>query len=88
MLRADNPPMLPTESVLVRFAASAVVCGAVLAGAVGAQQLSGLERRKVAKLAEPWLKNARWELSFAAAKERAAREQRVIFAYFTRSYAP
>ena len=44
--------------------------------------------RKEQKLAEAWLKNANWTLSFADAKARAQREGKLIFGYFTRSYAP
>ena len=44
--------------------------------------------RREHKLAEAWLKNANWTLSFVDAKNRAAKEGKLIFAYFTRSYAP
>ena len=44
--------------------------------------------RKEQKLAEAWLKNASWTLSFADAKTRAAKEGKLIFGYFTRSFAP
>lgn len=47
-----------------------------------------LEGRKKKKLAEPFLKNARWITDYDAAKQEARRSGKLIFAYFTRSYAP
>lgn len=47
-----------------------------------------MEERLAAKLKKPFLKNAAWVLDFAEAKRRAKAEDKVIFAYFTRSYAP
>jgi hypothetical protein len=41
-----------------------------------------------AKLGEPWLKAAPWELDFAKAKAKSAESGLPIFAYFTRSYKP
>lgn len=40
------------------------------------------------KLAETWLQQGNWTTSFADAKARAKREGKLIFGYFTRSYAP
>jgi hypothetical protein len=47
-----------------------------------------MEERLEAKLKKPFLKNAAWVHDFAEAKKKAKAENRVIFAYFTRSYAP
>ena len=47
-----------------------------------------MEERLEAKLGKPFLKNAAWVLDFAEAKRRAKAENKVIFAYFTRSYQP
>ena len=40
------------------------------------------------KLASPFLKNADWFTDFDKAKARAKESGKVIFGYFTRSYAP
>jgi len=47
-----------------------------------------MEERLAAKLKKPFLKNAAWVHDFAEAKRKAKAENKVIFAYFTRSYAP
>jgi hypothetical protein len=47
-----------------------------------------LEERLAEKLGKPFAKNAAWVLSFADAKKAAAEKGKVIFAYFSRSYAP
>ena len=41
-----------------------------------------------AKMAKPFVKNATWETDYDKAKEKAAADGKLIFAYFTRSYAP
>ena len=72
------------------FAGAFLACG--LAVGLDAQRpvltARELDTRKTHKLGESWLKNANWTLSFADAKTRAAKEGKLIFAYFTRSYAP
>lgn len=40
------------------------------------------------KLASPWLKRADWFLDYDKALAAAKRDRKLIFAYFTRSYAP
>ena len=40
------------------------------------------------KLKKPFVSNAAWVLGFGEAKELAAEKGKVIFAYFSRSYAP
>lgn len=47
-----------------------------------------LEEKRDAKLAEAWLKNADWITDYDKAREKAADSGKLIFAYFTRSYAP
>jgi hypothetical protein len=47
-----------------------------------------LEERLEKKLAEPFVKNAAWELDYDAARKRAGETGKLVFAYFTRSYAP
>jgi hypothetical protein len=40
------------------------------------------------KLSAAWIKNADWMVGFAAAKAKSKASGKLIFAYFTRSYAP
>lgn len=40
------------------------------------------------KMAKEFVKNAAWETDYDKARERAATDGKLIFAYFTRSYAP
>ena len=46
------------------------------------------EERLETKMAKPFLQNAAWETDYDKACERAAADGKLIFAYFTRSYAP
>ncbi|HEX5137178.1 MAG TPA: hypothetical protein VFY93_09410 [Planctomycetota bacterium] len=47
-----------------------------------------LEERLAEKLKKPFAKNALWVLDFGEAKTLAAEKGKVIFGYFSRSYAP
>jgi len=47
-----------------------------------------LEDRYQAKLAKPFAKNAAWVTDYDAARAAAKKSNRVLFAYFTRSYRP
>ncbi len=47
-----------------------------------------LTSKLAAKKEEAFLKNAAWRYDFDKAKEIAQKEDKRIFAYFTRSYAP
>ncbi len=44
--------------------------------------------RKAELLKHDWLKQADWVMSYAKAKAQAAKSGKLIFTYFTRSYAP
>ena len=46
-----------------------------------------LIKKRDAKLAEPFLKNAEWVTDYDQALKTAAESKKLIFAYFTRSYA-
>ena len=39
-------------------------------------------------MAKEFVKNAAWVTDYDKAKEQAAKDGKLIFAYFTRSYAP
>jgi hypothetical protein len=54
----------------------------------GAAAEESLEEKLAAKLEKPFARNAAWVLDFAEAKKLAAERGKVIFAYFSRSYAP
>ena len=56
-----------------------------LATIVSAQDM---ESRLEEKLAKDFVKNADWVMDFGAAKAKAKESGKLIFAYFTRSYAP
>ena len=47
-----------------------------------------LEEKLEEKLKKPFASNVPWVLSFGEAKKQAGVNGRVIFAYFSRSYAP
>ncbi|MHC4222477.1 MAG: hypothetical protein ACYSX0_02565 [Planctomycetota bacterium] len=61
---------------------AALLC---LAGLAAAQSM---EARLEKKLAKGFIKNAAWEQDYDAALKRSTESGRLIFAYFTRSYAP
>lgn len=64
---------------------NAVLSLCVLAAAARAQSF---EEKLEEKLKKPFASNAEWALSFAEAKKLAGEKGKVIFAYFSRSYAP
>lgn len=47
-----------------------------------------MQKRWEAKQAEAWLKDGGWTTDLDAAKARAKEQNKVILAYFTRSYSP
>lgn len=47
-----------------------------------------LKQRFEAKMAEAWIENANWETDYDKARAAAKESGKLIFAYFTRSYAP
>ena len=53
-----------------------------------AQSPEQLKALKDKKLAGAWLKNAGWITDYDAAKAKAAESGKLMFGYFTRSYAP
>jgi ribosomal protein S17E len=57
----------------------------LLAGALSAQSMT---ERYQQKLEKEFVSNAAWVKSLDTAKSKAAKENKLIFGYFTRSYAP
>jgi len=47
-----------------------------------------LEEKLEKELQKPFVKKIAWELDFDKALARAGKEGKLIFGYFTRSYAP
>jgi len=71
------------------YAASCLFAlGAVLAGQGPDSKQTDLKRKLTDKLAGKWIKNADWRTDFADAKARSKASGKLIFGYFTRSYAP
>lgn len=68
----------------------APLAGLVLGGAVSAQQTYDQDTMKAnleAKLAKEFIAFGGWITDYDEARARAAKEGKLIFAYFTRSYA-
>lgn len=62
-----------------------------LPGLVRAQKEKSQEeliKARDAKLAEEWLKNGGWRTDYEQVRAEAKKTDRLIFAYFTRSYSP
>lgn len=47
-----------------------------------------LQEKYEKKISQPWFTDAGWTDDFDAAKARAKKEDKLVFAYFTRSYSP
>jgi hypothetical protein len=77
-VRAGSRGFPPAPPLLL-----ALVCA--LAATAGAQSL---EERLEEKLKKPFAGNAAWVPDFADAKKQAGEKGKLIFAYFSRSYAP
>jgi len=69
----------------VRSSVTALACLLAMAATSSAQSF---EEKLDAKLKEPFVSNAPWVLDYAEAMNKAKTENKVIFAYFTRSYSP
>ena len=62
------------------LALSAVLCSTSLA--------QSLEEKLAKKLKSPFIQNAAWELDYDAALQKAKEQKKLVFAYFSRSFAP
>jgi len=66
-----------------------VVRAGVLLALVSTPVLAETNEEKLEKkMAKPFVSNVKWETDYAKAREKAAAENKLIFAYFTRSYSP
>jgi hypothetical protein len=66
---------------------AAAVAGLLFTVPIQAQE-DDMQARFEAKVSEDWVSSGNWVLDFDEAKARAKAENKIIFAYFTRSYAP
>ena len=64
---------------------TALALSAVLASTSLAQSL---EEKLEKKLKSPFIQNAAWELDYDAALKTAKEQKKLVFAYFSRSFAP
>jgi len=69
----------------LRFSAAAL---ASLVALTSAAQAQTNEEKLEQKLAKPFVKNAAWVTDYDEAKKLAKEQDKLIFAYFTRSYSP
>jgi hypothetical protein len=71
----------------VPLAALALIlaAGPLLAGPDAQEQM---KKQRDEKLSHDWVKKFPWVTDYAAAKAEAKKSGKMIFAYFSRSYAP
>ena len=72
---------------MTRILSAALMFGMAIPAAAQVSQ-EELVKRRDAKLAEPWLQKAKWTLDYDEALAESAKSGKLVFAYFTRSYAP
>ena len=66
-----------------------LIRASLLLALVASPALAQTSEEKLAeKMKKPFVTNAAWEMDYDKARERAAADGKLIFAYFTRSYAP
>jgi len=67
----------------------AAILAAASAGTAAAQDAQdALKKKYEEKIAEPWVAHGGWRLDYEKALEEAGKSGKLIFAYFSRSYAP
>ncbi len=68
---------------------STVVAGLVAVSAAPAQSdQADLQAKYEKKISEDWVGHGGWILDFDEALAKAKKENKLVFAYFTRSYSP
>jgi len=60
----------------------------ILCGSAAAQDQADMQARYEKKLHKDFISHGGWITDYDVARERAKEEGKVIFAYFSRSYAP
>ncbi|MGB0953586.1 MAG: hypothetical protein ACPG31_10190 [Planctomycetota bacterium] len=64
------------------------ILGLALVAPAAAQDQEQMQQNLEKKLAKSFVENGGWVLDYDEAKKIAKEEGKIIFAYFTRSYAP
>jgi hypothetical protein len=72
---------------IVNVLAGALLAATTLVAQRGADQ-EQLRAQRAEKLQKPFLQKARWHTDYDKARAQAKAQGRVLFTYFTRSYAP
>ena len=67
---------------------AAIACDVVAQRQQRVYDQDDMQHRKQELLEEEWLQNANWVMTYAEAKAKAKQSGKMIFGYFTRSYAP
>ena len=65
-----------------------LVAGLAIASTAPAQNADDLIAKYEAEIGEEWVSHGGWILDLDEALARAKKENKLVFAYFTRSYAP
>ena len=67
---------------------SSIALLTAVSGLNGQDNQDQLKKLYNEKINEAWFTNGGWTADFAAAKARAKKEGKFLFAYFTRSHSP
>ena len=67
---------------------SSIALLTAVSGLNGQDKQGELKKLYNEKINETWFTSGGWTADFAAAKARAKKEGKFLFAYFTRSYSP
>lgn len=67
---------------------AAVLAGSLAAAAPAQDAQDALKEKYAEKIAEPWVAHGGWRLDYEKALEEAGKSGKLVFAYFSRSYAP
>ena len=73
---------------LMRCLAGSLALGLALAPALEAQSQEQFKSRLEEKLSHKFIEYGGWMTDYDAARARAKKEGKVLFVYFSRSYAP
>jgi len=72
----------------VRLMLRSLAAGMILVPALSAQSQTQLKKKYEEKLALDFIEYGGWMTEYDAARARAKKEDKVLFVYFSRSYAP
>lgn len=71
-----------------RLLTHSLVAGLLLTPAVAAQSQQELKQKYEEKLSHEFIEHGGWITDYDAARAKAKEEDKVLFVYFSRSYAP